>query len=67
MTPTNGNKPLEDFVDPKGYWADPECNIRRMSGEQDAILKATDRCTEAEWKFVLECMGMGGDEEGFRQ
>jgi hypothetical protein len=28
-------------IDPKGYWAGPEGNIRRLSGEQDAILKST--------------------------
>jgi hypothetical protein len=56
----NGSEPhLEDFIDPKGYWADPERNIRRTSGEQRVVLKATDGCTKAEWIFVLESLGIG--------
>jgi hypothetical protein len=52
MTPSNGNgseeEALEDFIDPKGYWADAVRNIRRTSGEHDIVLKATDSCTKAE-------------------
>jgi hypothetical protein len=65
MTPTNGNgtgEGLEDFIDPKGYWADLERNIRRTSGEQGVVLKATDECTKAEWIFLLESLGISGSD-----
>jgi hypothetical protein len=65
MTPIDGDgsgQGLEDFIDPKGYWADPERNIRRTSGEQGTVLKATDTCTKAEWIFLLESLGIGGDD-----
>jgi hypothetical protein len=47
----------EDFIDPKGYWSDSERNIRRTSGEQEIVLKATDACTKAEWRMrvLLDC------------
>ena len=65
MTPTNGNgsgEGLEDFIDPKGYWADPERNVRRTSGEQGVIIRATDECTKAEWIFLLESLGIGNND-----
>jgi hypothetical protein len=63
MTPTNGNgsgEGLRDFIDRKGYWATHLRNIRRTSGEQGIILKATDECTKAEWIFLLESLGIAG-------
>ena len=48
----------EDFIDPKGYWSDSERNIRRTSGEQEIVLKATDACTTAEWMFLRESLGI---------
>jgi hypothetical protein len=66
MAPIDGKGPVEDpedFIDPKGYWADPGRNIRRVSGKQDVVLKATNGCTEAEWIFLLESLGIGGTEE----
>jgi hypothetical protein len=39
--------PDEDFID-VDYWADPERNIRRKSGEQETILAATSACSKAE-------------------
>jgi hypothetical protein len=38
----------DDFLDDE-YWADPERNIRRKSGEQDVIFAATSACSKAEW------------------
>lgn len=40
----------EDYLDPKGYWCDTSGNIRRMSGEQEIIAVATDKCSQAEWR-----------------
>jgi len=37
----------KDYIDPKGYWGDPEGNIRRMSGEQEIIATVTGHCSEA--------------------
>jgi hypothetical protein len=45
MAPIDGKGPVEDpedFIDHKGYWADPGRNIRRVSGEQDVVLRATN-------------------------
>jgi len=53
----------EGFVDPKGYWADPERNIRRTSGKQETVLKATDACTKTEWRFLLESLGIEVGED----
>ena len=67
MAPTNGNgseNEFQDFIDPKGYWADPERNIRRNSGEQEIILKATDVCTKGEWIYLLESLGIEHSEDG---
>jgi hypothetical protein len=63
MTPTDGNEQehFQDFIDPKGYWAGPERSIRRTSGDQGTVLKATDVCTKGEWMFLLESLGIEGD------
>lgn len=39
-------------LDPKGYWGDPQGNIRRMSGEQEIVATVTPECNEAEWKAL---------------
>jgi hypothetical protein len=65
MTHIDGNgsgEGWEDFIDPKGYWADPERKIRRASGEQGVVLKATEECTKAEWIFLLESLGIGTND-----
>jgi hypothetical protein len=46
----------EQFIDPKGYWIDPERNVRRMSGEQTVILRAAEDCSGLEWNFLFEAI-----------
>ncbi len=61
MTPIDGNHSQndpQDFVDPKGYWADDQRSVRRTSGSKDIVLIAADACTKAEWAFVLESLGI---------
>jgi len=64
MTPVDGHaaEEPEDFIDPKGYWADPERNVRRKSGDKGVVLKAAQGCTEGEWKFVLDSLGIEGND-----
>ena len=65
MTPIDENESeqdFEDFIDPKGYQADSKRNIRRTSGEQEIVLKATDACTKGEWMFLLESLGIVSDD-----
>jgi hypothetical protein len=47
-----------EYLDPKGYWIDPERTIRRMDGDQVVIIKATADCSDAEWKrfYVADCI-----------
>jgi hypothetical protein len=52
-----GEPPHEDYLD-ADYWADPERSIRRRSGEQETIFKATSACSKAEWLMLLEGLGM---------
>jgi hypothetical protein len=54
----------EDYIDPKGYWADPERNIRRLSGEQEIILTAAKECSAEEWLMFLAGLGLGPEEGG---
>ena len=40
----------KDYIDPEGYWLDPDGNVRRMGtteedGEQAIIAKLTEVCT----------------------
>jgi hypothetical protein len=49
--------PNEDYID-TDYWADPERNIRRQSGQQEAILIATRACSKSEWLMLLAGLGM---------
>ena len=49
----------KNYIDPKGYWVDPDRNVRRMGnegGEQRAILRATPECSEAEWKRICDIL-----------
>jgi hypothetical protein len=48
----------ENHIDPKGYWIDPDRNIRRMSGEQEVILSATEKCSAKEWERIREAIGL---------
>jgi hypothetical protein len=52
----------KSYLDPKGYWCDPSGNIRRMSGEQEIIARATEKCSRAEWNalsFVTNLIDKG--------
>jgi hypothetical protein len=61
---TNPTKPKRnEYLDPKGYWIDPDRNIRRFGdkdGEQVAVLRATACCSDAEWdrfyKAIVACL-----------
>jgi hypothetical protein len=49
----------KDYIDKKGYWIDPERNVRRMSddgGEQRIIIRATEACSDAEWARFYEAI-----------
>ena len=49
----------DDYIDPKGYFIDSDRNIRRLGdveGEQAIILKATEKCTKAEWERLYQAM-----------
>jgi hypothetical protein len=52
----SGNEHNERYIDPKGYWIDPERNVRRMSGSQIVILKAAEYCSGAEWNYLFEAI-----------
>ena len=48
-----------NYIDPKGYWGDPEGKIHRMGnedGEQEVIATVTPACSEAEWKLLCNVM-----------
>ena len=50
-----------DFIDPKGYWLDPDGNVRRMGtteedGEQAIIAKLTEVCTDAEGMLLAQAL-----------
>ena len=45
-----------DYLDEKGYWIDPERNLRRINGEQEIVVSATDECTKAEWTVVVKAL-----------
>ena len=36
------------------YWIDPERNVRRMSGEQEVILRVAVNCSGLEWNYLFE-------------
>ena len=45
----------KNYIDPKGYFGDPEGNIHRMGnedGEQEIIATVATACSEAEWKLL---------------
>jgi hypothetical protein len=53
------DKSPDEYIDPRGYWIDPERNVRRMSnkdGEQAVIIKATPACSHAEWERFYEAV-----------
>jgi hypothetical protein len=46
-----------DYIDPEGYWLDPDRNIHRMNlpdpdGEQTIIASIAPECSEAEWDLL---------------
>jgi hypothetical protein len=52
----------KDYIDPKGYWIDAERNIRRRGedgGEQQIIAKATEECSDAEWRRISDALKVG--------
>jgi hypothetical protein len=49
----------EDFIDGRGYWIDLDRNVRRLSGEQEIVLRASEECTKAEWMLMIEWFGLG--------
>jgi hypothetical protein len=52
----NGAGQNEQYIDPEGYWIDPERNVRRMSGEQEVILSAAENCSGLEWNYLFEAI-----------
>jgi len=57
QTPLQHEK--DNYIDPKGYWIDPNRNIRRMGqrgGEQVVILRATPNCSDAEWERLYSAL-----------
>jgi hypothetical protein len=49
----------KDYIDTKGYWISPDRTIRRMGdegGEQVAIAKATEECSDAEWNRICDAL-----------
>jgi len=51
-----GKERDEQYIDPEGYWIDPERSVRRKSGEQTVILKATEHCSTLEWSYLFEAV-----------
>ena len=55
---SNGAQPVpDDYLDPEGFWADPDRNIHRAGnegGEQEIIAAATDTCSKAEWSILSD-------------
>jgi hypothetical protein len=52
-----------DYIDPEGYWIDPDRNIHHTSipdpdGEQTIIATVTPECSEAEWSLICEALQM---------
>jgi hypothetical protein len=55
----------KDYIDPEGYWLDPDGNIRRLGdedGEQEIIATVTRICSDAEKTLLCEALGI----EAFR-
>jgi hypothetical protein len=46
----------DQYIDPQGYWIDPDRNVRRMSGEQEVIVRAADVCSKLEWNYIFEAI-----------
>lgn len=50
-----------DFIDPEGYWLDPDGNVRRMGtteedGEQAIVWKVTEVCSDAERMLLAQAL-----------
>lgn len=48
-----------DYIDPKGYWLDPEGNIRRIGdeeGQQEIIATVTEVCSQAERILLAQAL-----------
>jgi len=50
-----------DFIDPEGYWLDPDGNVRRMGttkedGEQAIIATLTEVCSDAEGMLLAQAL-----------
>jgi hypothetical protein len=52
------DKSADEYIDPKGYWIDPERKVRRMSdnGQQAVIIQATGDCSVAEWERFYQAI-----------
>ena len=53
----------KDYIDPEGYWIDPDRGIHRMSipdpdGEQSIIAKVAPEASEAEWNMIRDSLMM---------
>jgi hypothetical protein len=53
----------QNYIDPEGYWTDPDRGIHRASfpdpdGEQTLIATATPQCSDAEWHLIREALKM---------
>ncbi len=59
LSQASNQVPDEDFID-VDYWADPERNIRRKSGEQEAILTATSGMFKGGMVDAVGGVGYGG-------
>ena len=46
----------DQYIDPEGYWIDPDRNVRRKSGEQEVILSAAGNCSGVEWNYFFEAI-----------
>ena len=60
-----------DFVDPEGYWLDPDGNVRHMGtteedGEQAIVWKVTEVCTDAERMLLAQALRQGGSSAASR-
>jgi hypothetical protein len=52
----SGNERDEQYIDPNGYWIDPDRNVRRISGEQSVVLRTAEDCSSLEWSFLFEAI-----------
>ena len=53
------DKSANEYIDPRGYWIDPDRKVRRIStknGSQAVIIQATPECSAAEWKRFYQAI-----------